>query len=58
MKECGNCKYHKFFAFHVGAWFQTDERWACTSWYSKRSGQITDAHDTCEEWEEKGADDE
>ena len=36
----------------------TIEEWYCDNWYSKRSGQITQYNDTCEEWAEEGADDD
>ena len=53
-RVCGECRFHKYFALKnldfIGV---TIEEWYCDNWYSKRSGQITQYNDTCEEWAEE-----
>ena len=50
MKECGNCKYH----YHE----DIDDGWVCVNPRSRFCTDWTEYEDTCEAWEEKGADDE
>lgn len=50
MKECGNCKHH----YHE----DIDDGWVCVNPRSRFCADWTEYEDTCEEWEEKGADDE
>lgn len=58
-RVCGECRFHKFFCLkNLDFMGITIEEWYCDNWYSKRSGQITQYNDTCEEWAEEGADDD
>lgn len=50
MKECGNCKHH----YHE----DIDDGWVCVNPRSRFCTDWTEYEDTCEEWEEEGADDE
>ena len=53
-RVCGECRFHKYFALkNLDFMGITIEEWYCDNWYSKRSGQITQYNDTCEEWAEE-----
>ena len=53
-RVCGECRYHKYLCLRNLSFMGiTVEEWYCDNWYSKRSGQITEYNDTCDEWEEQ-----
>ena len=50
-RVCGECRYHKYLCLRNLSFMGiTVEEWYCDNWYSKRSGQITEYNDTCDEW--------
>ena len=53
-RVCGECRYHKYLCLRNLSFMGiTVEEWYCDNWYSKRSGQITEYNDTCDEWAEQ-----
>lgn len=53
-RVCGECQFHKYFALKSLDFMGiTIEEWYCDNWHSKRSGQITQYNDTCDEWAEE-----
>lgn len=53
-RVCGECRYHKYLCLRDLSFMGiTVEEWYCDNLDSRRSGQITEYNDTCDEWAEQ-----